>query len=346
MRLLEIAIPTYNREPQLLRLLASILLQSNDDIYRWINIVIYDNSDQTSSEVIHLLTLLGRKGAATAYRKNPQNIGGGANIAQSYSKSSSAWTLVVGDDDYFMPSSLQRILYHIREADSKNIGLVQYGFACIDDDNFIRFVHPKSPAKVKIYSPSDAVTSEGSIHDLAFISSLVIKSSVWSELTHAKYNTPVQLYAHVFCILDGLRISGLDALRVGEHLVFSGYGRNEYYNSKVAVARLSEFAAYDQIAFNLGQKCKTSKMSEYKSSGYRRLRLDVAAALKIGVFRDTFYRNHLHLIRYPNLPFLFSRLACKSVYWLTSIPFIRRILKSQYERRRGDNDLSSVDALV
>ena len=346
MRILEIAIPTFNREQQLLRLLQSVLLQTSGEVYQFINLKIYDNSDETSKAAIELLALLDKKGCATTYCKNSQNIGGGANIAQAYAKSTSAWTLVVGDDDYFMPSSLQRILFYIKEAHSSGVGLVQFGFACIDDKSFIRFVHPRTPTENKVFSPADAITSEGSVHDLSFLSALAIKSSVWSELTHLKYYSPVQLYAHVFCILDGLRKSNLNALRVDEHLIFSGYGRNEYYDSKVAVSRLSEFAAYDKIAMNCSKSCKLAKLRDYRSANYRQLKLDIIAALKIGAFRETYYRNHLYLIRRPQSPFLLSAIACRIIYALTSIGPICSILKLIYNKRRPGKDLASVDDLV
>lgn len=346
MRILEIAIPTFNREPQLLRLLRSILLQTSNEVYQHIDLKIYDNSDETSKEAIELLALLEKKGCTTTYIQNSQNIGGVLNIAQAYAKSTSAWTLVVGDDDYFMSSSLERILFYIKEAHTSNIGLVQFGFACIDDKSFIRFVHPRTPTENKLFSPSDAITTQGSVHDLSFLSALAIKSSVWSESTRLRNFSSVHLYAHVFCILDGLRNSNLNALRVDEHLVFAGYGRNEYYDSKVAVSRLSEFPAYDKIAMNLSKTSRLVKLKDYRSANYRQLRLNIAAALKIGIFRETYYRNHLHLIYAPQSPFMSSVISCKVVYALTSIKPIRSILKLLYNQRRPGKELYSVDDII
>jgi hypothetical protein len=194
--------------------------------------------------------------------------------------------------------------------------------------------------------PADSICSEGNIHELAFISSLIIRKEIWDISSHTTHYFTAQLYAHVFCILDGLRRNNLGILRVCEHAILSGYGRNEYYMSKTAVARLSEFATFDQIAYRLSPESKSRLLVSYTKSNYRRLRLDCASALKIGAFRHTYYKHHISLIRRPLSPFVLSRVACKAIYLLTSIPLIASLLRSAYSFQSKGKVLSDVDAEV
>ena len=346
MTLLEIAIPTYNRPTQLERLLQSIRLQNCPDIFQKVSIAVYDNSLHINHAAEESLKQLAALGCRTSYVKNPKNIGVGANIAQAYARSSAAWTVVVGDDDYFMPFSISRILAHIEEAESADVGLIQLGFVCIDDQYVVRFVHPRFSREKRFFSPSDAIVAEGCVHDLSFISSLVVRSSIWSEEAHKTHDKPTQLYAHVFCLLDGLRAANLKAMCIDEHLVFAGYGRNDYYSSKVAVSRLSEFPAYDRLALSLGPVARSRKYREYRSQRFRRLKLDINAALKIGAFRDSSYKAHVHLIKDPQSPFWPSSLSCRAIYLLTLFPWIRGLLKRLYSSSNPGKDLSDVDSLV
>jgi len=343
---LEIAIPTYNRSKELARLLRSILLQDCAENLQKISVTVYDNSTDVDQVADKLLCALAAKGIITAYVKNLENIGGAANIAQAYAKASAEWSIVVGDDDYFMPYSIGRILDYINEYSEKGIGLIQYGFICIDDQFFAKFRHPRIYTANRIFLPSDAIASEGSVHDLSFISSVVVRSCVWNSSIHKGYDKPTQLYAHVFCLLDGLRAANLGALRIDEHLIFSGYGRNDYYSSKVVVSRLSEFCAYDRIAIRLNSECRLRKLREYKQGQFKRLKLDIQAALKIGVFRDSYYKHHLHLIKNPESPYLFSSLACMLIYIATSIPLIRLFLKRVYSSLNPGKNLSDVDSTI
>jgi glycosyltransferase involved in cell wall biosynthesis len=343
---LEIAIPTYNRPKQLARLLQSILLQDCSEYLQRIIVSVYDNSTDVDQTAKKLLSALAEKGSITAYVKNPQNIGGAANIAQAYAKASAQWSIVVGDDDYFMPYSIGRILCYIEECSAKGIGLIQYGFICIDDQFFAKFRHPTAYMGKRLFVPSDAIASEGTVHDLAFISSVVVMSSIWSSNIHMSYDKATQLYAHVFCLLDGLRAANLGAMRIDEHLIFSGFGRNDYYSSKVVVSRLSEFCAYDRVAITLNTECRLRKLREYKQEHFKRLKLDVQAALKIGAFRNSYYKSHLHLIKNPESPFLLSSLACKLIYIATSVSPIRYFLRRIYSSLNPGKNLADVDALV
>jgi glycosyltransferase involved in cell wall biosynthesis len=344
--ILEIAIPTYNRPKQLERLLQSILLQDSSECFQGIVVTVYDNSTDVDQTAIKLLGALAEKGCTTAYVKNLENIGGGANIAQAYAKASAQWSIVVGDDDFFMPYSIGRIMGYIEDYSAKGIGLIQYGFICIDDQFFARFRHPTAFMGKRLFVPSDAIASEGTVHDLAFISSVAVKSSIWNSNIHMIYDKPTQLYAHVFCLLDGLRAANLGAMRIDEHLIFSGFGRNDYYSSKVVVSRLSEFCAYDRVAITLNSECRLRKLREYKQGHFKRLKLDIQSALKIGAFRNSYYKAHLHLIKNPETPFGLSFLACKLIYIATSASPIRFFLRRVYSSLNPAKNLADVDALV
>ena len=123
--LLSIAIPTRNRHTFLEKSLKSLNSQIVKHDSR-IEIIVSDNSDNNfTKEVVEKYNSLN---LSINYKKNLNDIGSDANVAQCFNMSSGRYVHIFCDDDIYYKNTLQRVLKEIKEKDYGGVFLRPYGF--------------------------------------------------------------------------------------------------------------------------------------------------------------------------------------------------------------------------
>ncbi|MGL4344554.1 MAG: glycosyltransferase family 2 protein [Cellulosilyticaceae bacterium] len=108
---LSICIPTFNRAKLLERNLASIYSQIGNDSLFEVIVVNNDSGDDTE-EVVRAYQ---EKYATLIYSKNATNIGMSKNILYSLQLAHGTYCMSHGDDDYFAPHTLYRLVEYIKK---------------------------------------------------------------------------------------------------------------------------------------------------------------------------------------------------------------------------------------
>lgn len=114
-KLWSICIPTYNRAENLKRNLEYIFKQINDKNRSLLEIVVSNNAskDHTDSVVSDFIA----RGLEIAYYVNDSNIGPDGNFLQCVQKAKGKYVLLLGDDDYLVLGSIDRILDCLQKDD-------------------------------------------------------------------------------------------------------------------------------------------------------------------------------------------------------------------------------------
>lgn len=125
LKLLTIAIPTYNRA-ELLDLCLAKLSKQIEGCEEVLELLVSNNnSTDTTQEVVAKYIGMG---VPIKYVENAENMGAERNVIQCYTLASSKYLLVIGDDDVLLDGSLQKIL-NILKGDSYGVVYLSgYGF--------------------------------------------------------------------------------------------------------------------------------------------------------------------------------------------------------------------------
>lgn len=123
--LLSIAIPTRNRHAFLDKSLKSLNAQI-EECDSLIEIIVSDNSDNNlTKEVVERYNLLNLN---IIYKRNLNNIGSDANVAQCFNMSKGKYVHIFCDDDIYCKNTLRKVLDEIKKRDYGSIFLRPYGF--------------------------------------------------------------------------------------------------------------------------------------------------------------------------------------------------------------------------
>lgn len=123
--LLSIAIPTRNRHTFLDKSLKSLNSQI-EECDSLIEIIVSDNSDNNlTKEVVERYNLLNLN---IIYKRNLNNIGSDANVAQCFNMSKGKYVHIFCDDDIYCKNTLRKVLDEIKKRDYGSIFLRPYGF--------------------------------------------------------------------------------------------------------------------------------------------------------------------------------------------------------------------------
>ena len=121
MKLLTIAIPTYNRALYLDLCLSHLYKQlpGNDGL---VDLLVSDNNstDGTADVVQKYIN----QGLRITYNKNSENIGASKNVLQCYTLATGKYVLVLGDDDFMLTGALSEILSVLQRGE---FGVVHLG---------------------------------------------------------------------------------------------------------------------------------------------------------------------------------------------------------------------------
>lgn len=170
--LLTISIPTYNRANYLRISLDCIFKQiSSNQLFE---LLIIDNAstDNTEDVVFDFIS----KGLKIHYTKNIVNLGPHDSIAKGYMLAKSKYVLVLGDDDFLLPGSIN---YLIKILEKNDVGLVYMKSKSFFELNNIPVIKSVEEKKYYIYNDSSIIKVMNL--DIAFISSLVINKKYISE---------------------------------------------------------------------------------------------------------------------------------------------------------------------
>lgn len=113
--LLTIAIPTYNRENLVRRLLKSITPELNDDV----EVLVCDNASTDNTE--HMISF---EFPNVIYYRSSVNMGADRNFLECYKKARGEYVWLVGSDDIVIEGAIDRILTFIKENSSKMCPLI------------------------------------------------------------------------------------------------------------------------------------------------------------------------------------------------------------------------------
>lgn len=124
--LLSIAIPTWNRAVYLTETLAQLAAELKFTDPLAVEIFVSDNAstDDTQDVVEYWI----KAGLSVKYKKNAENIGSDANIAQCFNSAKGKYVLILGDDDVFVDGALKSLLDLLRENEFGVVCMRSYGF--------------------------------------------------------------------------------------------------------------------------------------------------------------------------------------------------------------------------
>ena len=189
MKLLTIAIPTYNRAEVLNKCLTSIFSQIKG-LEKFIDVLISDNnSDDNTSEVVNSFI---NNGHDLVYNKNNSNIGMDMNFKYCFNSSKSKYIWILGDDDFLLNGSLSDIITILQE---NSFGILFLETRKIDNDN------------LEIHTNSSRLLSKISYY-ITFISSVIVNTDNIYKVNFEKYYGSYLNYLQVY--LDGLFLNSIN----------------------------------------------------------------------------------------------------------------------------------------
>lgn len=142
-KILSICIPTFNRGPFLIDCLNSIVSQFDDrEIYDNVEVIISDNA--STDKTTEIVTGFTNEYENIKYFRNSENMGFDRNLLQTIEQSSGEYCLTIGDDDAFLPSSLEELLNKIKEFQLPYYMLNSWGY----DHDLIKPIMSESNRKI------------------------------------------------------------------------------------------------------------------------------------------------------------------------------------------------------
>ncbi|PHV29698.1 hypothetical protein CSQ93_00725 [Janthinobacterium sp. BJB426] len=193
---LAIAIPTYNRNEQLIKTIAALLPQITSDCC----VFILDNNSLVSPlDSSVFLRKIVDDGLVT-YIKNKNNIGGDANIIKCMEISEAEYTWVLGDDDMPAEDSIEIIFRAIRSKP-------QSVFFNFSSDMFFRRVN------INGNGLNEFIRAIDSFENLLFISASVYKTEYMQKNIRHAYQNCSSSMQNLACLLSSLHDGSEFSLR-------------------------------------------------------------------------------------------------------------------------------------
>lgn len=245
---LEIVVPTFNRAHILATTLRELIAAiSTQEATMALRVIDNCSTDDTPSVVEPYVT----KGLLT-YQRNSSNIGAVRNIAKCIDTSQAQWVWVFGDDDHILVHSLPYLLSSLREL-TRDTVFARALHAKVSDDGLIHYIDKQSDAsasRIVRYSPGVHIARHGSIHDLAFISQLIINPACWNQEHHDSICRESDLYTFVLTLLN--ECTTKRAADINIHIAAAtDRGDRSYYTPNVCIARLTEFTSYERLVHSV-----------------------------------------------------------------------------------------------
>lgn len=322
MTLLEIVVPTYNRanilERTLHELYSAILFYKD-----FVSIRVIDNC---SSDHTQKVSEKFSQHNGIVYQRNLENIGLIRNIAKCINSSSAEWVWIFGDDDHILIHCLPRLIDSLQKlpndvvfarglaAKANDCGCVTYSEPCGE------CMHP-----VLVHNSGIHITSNRSIHDLAFISQLFIRPRFWNHDYFNSIYNDTDLYTFVFVLLR--ECISLKTAELNFHVVVAtDRGDRSYYTTNMCIARLTEYTNYETLVHKSVGRRKAIQL--LRKGRKNMLKLRIASSFKLLGFHESFrIFNKCPIIYMKNYrsPYSLDVLVIRSLAILASLPGMQRL---------------------
>ncbi len=190
MKLLTIAIPTYNRAKVLKKCLDSIFNQI-DGLNNYVDILVSDNN--SNDETFNTVNGFKKRGCNIIYNKNKINLGMDMNFKFCFNYVNSKYIWVLGDDDYILEGSLKNIVEILR-----------------DNDFGVLFLETRKLKNndLQVFTSPQKLLSNISFN-ITFISSVIVKTNHIKNIDFDKYTGSYLNYLQVY--LDGIFLNNINA---------------------------------------------------------------------------------------------------------------------------------------
>lgn len=189
---LTVAIPTYNRPIELIKVLNSLLSQLNENI----NIVIIDNCSDTPIDELLIKNSIASD-SIKVYRNN-LNIGLGPNLIRALEYSTSDWIWLLGDDDIPNIDSIEKISSCIRKNEHEDICLIKFNSDAGGKlDNDLKIINTNELA---ILAKNPEIYS-----NLLFISNSIFNKTIILKQISLLYKFAGSLAPHIPAIIASVK---------------------------------------------------------------------------------------------------------------------------------------------
>jgi len=160
MPLLSLCIPTYNRAALLGEALDAIVGQLDAEAAGQVEIVIADNASPDNTEAFVAGFRAAHPGAPIVYFRQPQNLGGDANVNTLLKLARGDYLYILSDDDILLPGAIARLLAALHHAPP-------YDAICL---NLRTFTTTPDQGSAPIYPLTQDQVLRGRDASLAFLS--------------------------------------------------------------------------------------------------------------------------------------------------------------------------------
>lgn len=225
MKLLTIAIPTYNRADCLKLLLNSILkqLEKKEELISDLEILICDNN--STDETSFFLEEKIKSGSNIKYLKNSQNMGASSNVFKCFQETESRYIWIIGDDDLPLVGSIELVVELLTKEKPDIVYLPakwKHGDLGVYSNTLV------TNTKTSSCNSLDLIAFAGS--QVTFISSWIINKETYNKLPS---NNPEKYintsFPHLEWILN-LCIYGKKLIAVKKYWLIARGGSSSGYN--------------------------------------------------------------------------------------------------------------------
>jgi abequosyltransferase len=244
MCLLSLAIPTYNRAALLSQALSAIVAQLDDATIPQIEIIIADNASPDDTEAFMCDFIADHPGLPIIYHRQPQNLGGDANVNTLLGLAHGTFFYILSDDDILLPGALAWLLNAIHLYPALDA-------VCL---NMRSFLESPDEAGAPMFALEQDLLMHGRDAALGFLSTwLTFLSGIAfrrAALHGRSYEDKIgKLFLHSYVFIDALSVQG-DMLVSSQAWLAIRSGNTGAYNFYETF--LTRFAGVLQYAESVG----------------------------------------------------------------------------------------------
>jgi abequosyltransferase len=178
--LLTLAIPTYNREVELARLLTAIAPELAH--LAQVELLISDNASPDGTNA--LIHRLQSDGLRCTYLRNASNLDADPNFLQCYERAQGQYVWVFGDDDVLFPGSLTLLAAMLATEQVDLVYIAPFGFVTKPNE---RAQANPSPSILAFDDPAKFLHAVGLRGDLVLISAVIVNKDTVEAMPHANF---------------------------------------------------------------------------------------------------------------------------------------------------------------
>jgi len=240
--LLSICIPTYNRAGLLRVCLDSIFFQFKDEgLKDLIEVVVSDNASPDSTEA--LVLEYQKTFPQLKYFRNPENIGGDLNLANSVVKASGKYAWYLGDDDALVLGALKYIVKILTQTQPAVLGVVSLSLldpSKVPEEIFV----PEKTGPIILDSFQEFMARR---YCLGILSVILFDRELWLGVDRSEFHTLWLYYEVVLKLMP--KAKGRKFVYINQPCVYTGEGCGWVKNG----GELRSFLDWKDILCSLSQ---------------------------------------------------------------------------------------------